>query len=205
VLRWTGKPKLYPNLPVVGNTQPDIKVNRPSVYYIPPQWSEVIARLRIHGVRMTSLEQPKSMKLMQYQLSEPKFSERDYEGRQRVVTEAKAHSLDVLLPAGTVRIDTKQPLGDLAILLLEPQSPDSLLQWGFFNPIFTRTEYIEHYAVEPMAVEMLRRDPALQVEFDKALEDEEFAADAQARLRWFYQRSPYYDRQYLVYPVLRDE
>ena len=205
VLRWTGKPKLYPNLPVVGNTLADIKVNRPTAYYIPPQWGEVISRLKVHGVRMTTLEQPKSMKLTQYQLSAPKFAEKDYEGHQRVVAETKVRSLEVSLPAGTVRIETKQPLGDLAILLLEPQSPDSLLQWGFFNPIFTRTEYIEHYAVEPMAEEMLRRDPTLQAEFNKALQDLEFASDAQARLRWFYQRSPYYDQQYLVYPVLRDE
>ena len=68
-----------------------------------------------------------------------------------------------------MKISTDQPLGDLAILLLEPQSPDSLLQWGFFNPIFTRTEYIEDYAVEPLAAKMLKEDPKLQAAFNKAL------------------------------------
>jgi hypothetical protein len=205
VVRWSGRPKLYPNLPVIGNTLADIKINRPSAYYIPPQWDEVITRLKVHGVRMTRLQKPKMMKLMQYRLSAVEFGNKDYEGRQRVHAEAKAYSLDTELPVGTVKIETKQPLGDLAVLLLEPQSPDSLLQWGFFNPIFTQTEYIEHYAVEPMAAEMLRRDPALRAEFDKALQDADFAADAKARLRWFYERSPYYDGQYLQYPVLRDE
>lgn len=205
VVRWTGEPKLYENLPVIGNTLADIKVNRPSAYYVAPQWLDVIERLAIHGIRMTTLTEPKTLKLTQYQLTAPQFGSKDYEGRQRVSAQLSAHGVQTTLPAGTVKIDTLQPLGDLAILLLEPQSPDSLLQWGFFNPIFTRTEYIEHYAVEPLAAQMLEADPSLQAEFTQALQDPAFAADAQARLRWFYVRSPYYDGQYQVYPVWRDE
>ena len=203
VVRWTGVPKLYPNLPVIGNTVPDVKVSRPSAYYIPPQWTHVIERLSIHGIRMTRLEAPTTMKLQQYALSNPVFGQQDYEGRQTVKADSKLTKVTVTLPSGTVRIPTDQPLGDLAILLLEPQSPDSLLQWGLFNPIFTRTEYIENYAVEPMAAKMLKENPELQTEFDKALQDEAFAHDAKARLRWFYGRSPYYDKQYLNYPVYR--
>lgn len=205
IVRWTGIAKLYPHLPVIGDTVPDISVTRPSAYYIPPQWTEVIERLHIHGIRMTRLTQPTEMKLQQYELSSPKFSSKDYEGRQTVKTDAKLEPIETKLPSGTVIIDTHQPLGDLAILLLEPQSPDSLLQWGFFNPIFTRTEYIENYAVEPLAAQMLKDDPKLQRAFDKALKDEEFAADPKARLRWFYERSPYYDNQYQKYPVLREK
>ncbi|AQS40526.1 Zinc carboxypeptidase [Shewanella psychrophila] len=205
IVRWTGVPKLYPNLPVVGDTVPDISVTRPSAYYIPPQWTEVIERLQIHGIRMTRLHQPTEIKLQRYELSEPKFRSKDYEGRQMVEAEVRLESVETELASGTVKIDTHQPLGDLAILLLEPQSPDSLLQWGFFNPIFTRTEYIENYAVEPLATQMLKDDPKLQLAFDKALKDEEFAADPKARLRWFYKRSPYYDDQYQKYPVLRQK
>lgn len=205
VVRWTGEPKLYENLPVIGNTLADIKVNRPSAYYVAPQWLDVIERLAIHGIRMTTLTEPKTLKLTQYQLTAPQFGSKDYEGRQRVSAQLSAHGVQTTLPAGTVKIDTQQPLGDLAILLLEPQSPDSLLQWGFFNPIFTRTEYIEHYAVEPLAAQMLEADPSLQAEFTQALQDPAFAADGEARLRWFYVRSPYYDGQYQVYPVWRDE
>ncbi|MGS0682219.1 M14 family metallopeptidase [Shewanella sp. 125m-7] len=205
IVRWNGEPKLYANLPVVGGTKADIKVNRPDAYYIPPQWQEVIERLSVHGIRMTTLSKPTELTLQQYQFAEPSFANNDYEGRQRIKAVVSSQAIDAQLPAGTVRIDTKQPLGDLAILLLEPQSPDSLFQWGFFNPIFTRTEYIENYAVEPLAAQMLKDDPALQAEFDKALNDPEFAANPKARLRWFYERSPYFDNQYLKYPVLRGQ
>ncbi|WP_173496996.1 M14 family metallopeptidase [Shewanella sp. ISTPL2] len=203
VVRWTGEPKLYPNLPVMAETVPDIKVTRPSAYYIPAQWTQVIDRLNVHGIRMTTLKKPTELKLQQYTLSNPVFNTKDFEGRQTVKAESELTKVSTTLPAGTIKISTDQPLGDLAILLLEPQSPDSLLQWGFFNPIFTRTEYIEDYAVEPLAAKMLKDDPKLQAEFDKALTNAEFAADPEARLRWFYERSPYYDNQYLKYPVYR--
>ena len=203
IVRWNGEPKLYPNLPVIGGTKADIKVNRPTAYYVPPQWTEVIERLSVHGIRMTTISKPSTQKLQQYQLSQPKFGSADYEGHQRVKATLSSQTIEATLPTGTVRIDTEQPLGDLAILLLEPQSPDSLFQWGFFNPIFTRTEYIENYAVEPLAAQMLKQDPKLQAAFDEALKDEAFAADPKARLRWFYQRSPYYDNEYQKYPVLR--
>ncbi|MDO6640582.1 M14 family metallopeptidase [Shewanella sp. 5_MG-2023] len=203
VVRWNGQPKLYPNLPLMGNTEADIITQRPKFYYVPAQWQQVIERLAIHGVRMTRLEKPKTIKAAQYQFSQPEFNAVDYEGRQRVKASSTKVKITTTLPAGTIQIATNQPLGDLAILLLEPQSADSFFQWGFFNSIFTRTEYIEDYAVEPLAAKMLAEDDNLKLEFEKALEDEAFAADPKARLRWFYQRSPYYDEQYLKYPVLR--
>lgn len=203
IVRWNGEPKLYPNLPVIGGTKADIKVNRPTAYYVPSQWTEVIERLSIHGIRMTTISKPSTQKLQQYQFTEAKFGSADYEGHQRVKAKVSSQTIEATLPTGTLRIDTEQPLGDLAILLLEPQSPDSLFQWGFFNPIFTRTEYIENYAVEPLAAQMLKQDPKLQAAFDEALKNEAFAADPKARLRWFYQRSSYYDNEYQKYPVLR--
>lgn len=203
VVRWTGEPKLYPNLPVMAETVPDIKVTRPSAYYIPAEWTQAIERLNLHGIRMTRLSKPTELKLQQYALSNPVFNTKAFEGRLTVKADSTLAKVITTLPAGTVKVSTDQPLGDLAILLLEPQSPDSLLQWGFFNPIFTRTEYIEDYAIEPLAAKMLSDDPKLQVEFNKALENPEFAADPEARLRWFYERSPYYDYQYLKYPVYR--
>ena len=90
------------------------------------------------------------------------------------------------------------------MLLLEPQAPDSFFQWGFFLEIFTRTEYAEPYVMEPLAQKMLAADPALKAEFEAKLAAEpEFAADPQQRIMWFYQKTPFYDQRYLVYPVAR--
>ncbi|WP_435273896.1 hypothetical protein ACMAZF_11015 [Psychrobium sp. nBUS_13] len=89
-------------------------------------------------------------------------------------------------------------------MLLEPQASDSLFQWEFFNTIFQRTEYIEGYAVVPMAKEMLKQSPALRSEFEEKLNtDKDFANDPRARLAWFYRQSPFYDKAHGRYPVYR--
>ncbi|WP_417346252.1 M14 family metallopeptidase [Ferrimonas sp.] len=203
VIRWSGEPKLYPKLPVTGRTKAGIHRARPAAYYIPAQWQLVVERLQLHGIQMTQLSEPVTQTLSSYSLKH-QFSGKDYEGRQRVSVTATEHLGRHNLPKGTWRVTTDQPLGELAIQLLEPEATDSLLQWGFFNTIFTRTEYIEQYAVEPMAQKMLESDPDLKKAFSQKLAaDPNFANNPQARLRWFYENSSYYDKEYQRYPVLR--
>ena len=42
-------------------------------------------------------------------------------------------TVDRRIPAGTFVVKTAQPLGDLAVYLLEPQSEDGLATWNFFD------------------------------------------------------------------------
>jgi hypothetical protein len=108
-------------------------------------------------------------------------------------------------PAGSARVVTDQPLGDLAVLLLEPASQDSFFQWGFFHAVLSRTEYVEAYVMEPLAERMLASDPELRAAFlEKLASDPEFRADPGARLDWFYRRTPYHDDRHLLYPVARE-
>ena len=107
-------------------------------------------------------------------------------------------------PAGSVIVPLAQKLAKVAINLLEPQAPDSLVAWGFFNAIFEQKEYGEHYVLETLAREMMERDPKLAAEFQqKVASDSLFAASPAARLDFFYRRSPYWDQQMNLYPVGR--
>jgi hypothetical protein len=110
-----------------------------------------------------------------------------------------------VFPPGSVRVPTDQPLGALATYLLEPESEDSFFAWGFFAEVLSRVEYMEPYAIAPMAERMLAGDPLLKAEFETRLkEDEAFAASPLRRLQFFYERSPFYDQRYLLYPVGRE-
>jgi hypothetical protein len=52
---------------------------------------------------------------------------------------------------------------------------------------------------------MLYDNPELRKEFDERLaSDSAFKDDPQARLRWFYERSPYFDQRWKLYPVARE-
>ena len=109
-----------------------------------------------------------------------------------------------VFPPGSVVVPLAQPAGRVILNLLEPQAPDSLVHWGFFNAIFEEKEYAEHYVLEALAREMLTNDPELQQEFEHLLAvDPEFADSPSERLRFFYKRSPYWDPQMNLYPVGR--
>lgn len=204
-VRWTGEP-WTPSLPIVANDEPGTTVELPRAYWVPASWKEVIARLANHGVRMESIDEPVTRRVEMYRLRGAELAQRAYEGRVRV--DAVSPELEIreeTFPAGSVRVPLDQPLGILAALLLEPASPDSLFRWGFFHPVLQRTEYAERYILEPLAEAMLSRDAELARAFrEKLAEDDEFRADPRARLEWFYERSPYYDERYLLYPVARE-
>jgi hypothetical protein len=128
-----------------------------------------------------------------------------FEGHIQVTGTTKIETRKQLFPAGAVYISTDQPLGDLAMVLLEPVSKDSYFSWGFFHAIFQRTEYIEPYILEPMAKKMLEESPDLQKEFDeKKVSDTTFANDQNAILTWFYSKTKFYDDRHLLYPVGRE-
>ena len=203
VPRWTGKP-IDLEVPVRAQTRVKTAVTRPAAYLVPPAWKEVIDRLRLHGIEVKFLERPETREVEVYRLSDPELDRVPYEGHVRVRARATLERRTMTFPRGTALVSTDQPLGDLAVLLLEPGAPDSFFRWGFFLPVLQRAEYFEDYAMEPLARRMLARDPALRRAFlAKLRTDPEFRASPRARLEWFYEQTPWYDDRYLVYPVAR--
>jgi murein tripeptide amidase MpaA len=201
VVRWLGTRKTYPEVPVFPHV-PGVALRRPKAYIVPATKPDVIARLRWHGIQMQRMTEPTTLPVSMYRLVDPQPDAMPYEGRHRMTTGLGIETLRCEFPAGSVRVSTDQPLGDLVVVMLAPTSVDSLLAWGFFPEILQRTEYIERYAIAPLAEQMLQDDAALNREFQSKLaEDQDFASDAQARLRWFYERSRYYDQRYLRYPI----
>lgn len=200
-VRWLGTPKTYENLTLHINTKPGLELRRPKAYWVPVTKPDVIARLKVHGIRAE--EMPATNRAVEmYRLVDPAPAAKPFEGHHLVTTKVKAETRTEYFPAGSVRVPTDQPLGDLAIALLEPECDDSLLAWGFFPEILQRTEYIEGYVIAPMAEKMLAEDPKLKAEFEARLAaDPKFAADPTARLQWFYTRTKFHDDRYLLYPV----
>jgi hypothetical protein len=201
VVRWLGEPETL-RIPVLATTEGTQILQRPVAYWIPAAWPEIIERLRIHGVQMELLRAERMQSVEMLRLHDLKLAQQPYEGHVRVETELSAETKTERFAAGSARIPCDQPLGDLAMLLLEPRSPDSFFQWGFFLSILSRTEYVEPYVMEPMARTMLKENADLRQDFERKLkEDPGFAKDPRARLQWFYEKTPYYDQRYRLYPV----
>lgn len=198
---YTGEPVTL-EVPVIKYIEPEVVVSRPRAYWIPPAWSEVIERLTLHGIYRDTMTEAHEVEVETLHLTEVAYEDEPFEGHVRVTAAAAGETRVVTFPPGTVRVPTDQPLGDLAVYLLEPRSPDSFFQWGFFLEVLQRSEYVEAYVMEPLARRMLERDPDLKEAFEDAVAaDPDFAADPQARLQWFYKKTPYYDQRWNVYPV----
>lgn len=201
-VRWLGIPQLYKDLPIYWTTKPGAVLHRPVAYVVPATHREVIERLHYQGIETEILGTEQRNTLEFYRLVDPKPAAQPFEGRHLVSTKIRRETRTETFPAGSVRVPTDQPLGNLAMALLEPECNDSLFAWGFFPEILQRTEYIEGYVVAPLAEKMLAADPQLKAEFEAKLAAEpDFAKDPQARLQWFYTRSKFYDDRYLLYPV----
>ncbi len=205
-IRWSGQadPELW-QMPFYGS-HPSLTLRRPVAYWVPSYRTDIIERLAIHGIRLETVTEPRAVDVEMLRLNDPRLATRANEGHVAVaISGVTVERKTWTFPTGSVRVPTDQPLGDVVVLLLEPQSSESFFAWGFFPEVLSRVEYIEGYAIAPLAERMLAADPALKAEFEARLAAEPaFAADGDARLQWFYERTPFYDDRYRLYPVGRE-
>jgi len=179
-------------------------VQLPKAYLIPKEWRNVVDVLKTHGIQVSSLEVDTLIEVTKYHFKTVKFDTASYEGRQRVNFEYDLIREKRNVPSATFFIPTNQRTIRVIANLLEPKSGDSFIRWGFMNSIFEQKEYFENYVMEKIAEEMLNKDAELREDFQNKLnEDEEFRNNPEERLNFFYKRSPYYDKNYQVYPVMR--
>ncbi|MBS0282749.1 MAG: M14 family metallopeptidase [Proteobacteria bacterium] len=200
-----GKP-VTTEIPNWNRLLPDVSIAPPAAYVIPAQWTDIVARLRDHGIAYQRLDCAVTVDAEGYQLGDPKWTAQPFEGHL-MLRSVSANPLPrhELVPAGSVLVPLDQPAANVAIELLEPDAPDSLLRWGMLDAIFEIKEYGEPRVLEKLARDMLAKDPVLKAEFERKLKDDAaFAANSQARLNFFFQRSPWYKVQRAgAYPVLR--
>lgn len=205
-LRWLGTPDPEPWVMPFYASHPTLTLSRPAAYWVPAHRADVIERLRIHGVQLDILDAPRTVSVEMLRLDNPTLGTRANEGHVPVrIDGVTPERRDWTFQPGSARVSTDQPLGDVVVLLLEPESSESLLAWGLFPEILSQVEYIEAYAIAPLAERMLAADPALKAEFEaKLAADPAFAADGDERLRWFYERTPFHDDRFRLYPIARE-
>ena len=198
------KPVTY-TVPFFNQVETTREVVPPVGYVVPAAWTVVLQRLRDHGITFTTLTQPLKLEAETYLFDQVEWEGRPFENHHSIKV-LKFHPIkrEMTFPAGSAVVYLDQPAAKLVMHLLEPDAPDSLVRWGYLDAIFEQKEYGEPYVLEPLAREMLACDPKLKEEFEaKLAHDPAFAASAHARLNFFYERSPYWDKRMNVYPIGR--
>ena len=176
----------------------------PAGYILPPQWTHVIDVLAAHDVALRRTSAAWTGKVERYHCSGMQWQGPPFEGHHPIFRgetpgaqpgqygQCTLTTESINFPAGSVVVPLNQRLSKVAIHWLEPEAPDSALRWGFFDSIFEQKEYGEAYVLEKLAREDLAKDPALKAEFEHRIQtDSRFASDPQARLEFFYERSPW--------------
>lgn len=189
---------------------PTVSVKVPAAYIVPAEWTTIVDRLQAHGIQVQKTTQPWTSTVETYRCENPQWAQQPFEGRhaltwpKEVARPCRAVQEKVTFAAGSYVVPMNQRAAKVALHWLEPEAPDSAMQWGLFDSIFEQKEYGEGYVLERLARKMLESDPKLRQEFDeKVASDPQFAANSYQRLNWFYKRSPWWDPRIGLYPVGR--
>ena len=200
------RPEVW-RVPLRDDVQPHRQAVAPQAgYLVPPAHAASVGdTLAHHGIASRALasDWPRAP-VQTFRADRATWAAQPAEGRLRLSLEGAWRDEPQDVAAGALFVPVAQPLARLAMALLEPEAPDSLVAWGRFNAHYEVKEYMEPYVAEAVAREQLAADPALAQAFARRVaEDAAFAADPVARLDFFHRRHPSWDDRLGLYPVLR--
>jgi len=200
--RWLGKPISF-RMPIIGQ-QPVETIRLPKAWWVPPAQTEVIDRLRLHGIAFETIATPRTLTVDRVRLIDPKVTQ-PKEGRYPITARFEHRQAEQAMPADSVRVPADQPLGLLAAALLEPESQDSFLAWGFFPEMLAPAPDTDAFVLARLGEHVLATQPEVKAAFEARLRDEPgFAADPDARLAWLYAQAGPGHPHVLQYPVARE-
>src|SRR6185437_1427977 len=186
--------------------QTTAEAQMPLGYLIPAGWNQIADELRFQGIEMHRIAAPVTQNFETYRFDNVKFAAQAFEGHVMVDFRAKPVTEKITIPANSYWVPMKQRRARLILALLEPMAPDSLIRWGFMDPVLASggRGMPNPYLSEPMARRLAADSPELMQQFQAALaSDPALAADPQARLRWWFERSPYEPPTRGRYPIVR--
>ncbi|VXC14459.1 M14 family metallopeptidase [Massilia sp. 9I] len=200
------KPQVW-RVPLRDEVVPERVIAAPRAgYIVPAAWADIVAKkLALHGIAFRKLDKAMAQAQVEtFRADKASFSATSFESHQRLTLDGAWKAEARQLTAGALFVPVNQPKARLVVAMLEPQAPDSLLAWGFFNNAYERKEYMEEYVAEDVAREQMAADPALAAEFKRRVEtDPAFAKNPHARLEFFARRHASWDERFNLYPVYR--
>ena len=156
-------------------------------YVVPAGYAkEIGGKLSLHGISFEPVpEVIDTVRVEVFRATQATFSTVPFEGRMRASFEGRWTRESHNIAVGALFVPIAQPLARLVMALLEPQAPDSLAAWGFFNACFEQKEHMEPYVAEQIAREMLEKHPQLREEFTSRLaQDPAFAGESECAVEF---------------------
>ncbi len=115
----------------LGQFEPTLSVVRPFAYIIEPGLEHIVEKLKQHGIKVEPFEGAAAVD--EYTITEIDRARMAFQGHHNVLCDATAARASHDALRGSFIVRTAQPLGTLAVYILEPQSEDGLVAWNFFD------------------------------------------------------------------------
>lgn len=128
----TGVPKDY-EVELWTHFRGTLSVPRPAGYYVPPALEAVIDKLRQHGVEFELLSAARDVDVEVYRIDAFHFAPEPFQKHKLADVEVTRRRERRRIERGAAFVPTAQPLGSLAVYLLEPQCEDGLTAWNFLD------------------------------------------------------------------------
>ena len=108
-------------------------ISLPEAYIILPFHDEVIQTLKNHGISVEKIRKPIQTKAENFVIEKLELAAELFQGHVFLTVKGRYAGVEVTIPANSYFVSMKQPLARLIPAMLEPESEDSLIAWGFFN------------------------------------------------------------------------
>ncbi len=192
-------------IPFYNVYKPSVFIQKPKAYIIPQGWWRVIDLLKANKVQMMPLKKDTTMEVEVYRIDDYKTAPRQYE-MHHINSDVKTSVAvqKIKFRKGDYYIPMNQAANRFLIETLEPTATDSYFAWNFFDAILGQKEGFSAYAFEDIAADYLKTNPELKNKLEqKRISDTTFAKNARAQLNFVYENSPWFEPNYLTYPVYR--
>lgn len=180
-------------------------VKKPEAYIIPQGWWKVIDLLKLNKVQMSKLKKDTAIMVEVYKIEDYKTAPRQYE-MHHINSDIKVSTTfkQIIFRKGDWYIPMNQTANRFLIETLEPQAEDSYFAWNYFDAVLGQKEGYSAYAFEDIAAEYLKSNTWLKEKLEKQrLSDTAFAKSGRAQLNFVYQNSPWFEPDFMQYPVYR--
>lgn len=113
---------------------------RPEAYLIPRSWSDIAERLEILGLEVETLDHEFRGPVEAMTVMSSTLGSRLYEGHVLNTATTETSTRELVLPAGSFRVSTRQKNAALAFTALEPENIDSYVTFNII-PVGRGEEY----------------------------------------------------------------
>ncbi len=135
-LRRTGRIHPVP-MPVVDRFTPTLTERLPLAYAVPAGDTAILRLLRLHGIKMRELHSDTALaSAEQFHIDSVTLDPVVFQGHHQTTVAGRwlRSTSAGAVPGGTWLVPANQPLGVLAMYLLDPRSDDGLATWNVLNP-----------------------------------------------------------------------